>query len=935
MGSLGLYAGATDSPCASSSGRTSAAVCFHHHYELQRPILATVGELPTRLVRSALPLATELEQTLAWTAALTERTDDDLKSIISQPPPREPQTPWLELASTIAQLHESLHSNELQFSDVLQSELSTADRSRWQLLNEIHSRYLNLLHQAERQDTQVALLEAQAGKIHCPHKLVLVGTSDLSRSLTSLLKSLPSDCSVTALVAADDQDRDHFDSFGTVVTQRWIDRKVPLERGQLFAGQDVPDQARLAAEIVYEFQCANKQGVHASSTRNSWNPSTSPHPLVTVGVTDESQVAPVEFELRSLNVSSCRELGWSISQTSIGRLLNLLADYLSSQDWRHFAALIRHTDIAQWLHSQLPEQPWLSDVDQLLNDHFPTGTIEELPLRVVDKHPLAVQVRRLLDQSLQDLHHARRPLTQWALRLADWIEWLDSQLQSCGMTAGAFDGKASSATGRSQRAREDTVAYLQNAKDLQRQLDVSVDSSTAIEMLLSRLRTLRIVEEREDCPVSIVGWLDLALDDAKEMVVMALNHPFVPEPAVADPFIPLALRNRIQLSENERRYARDLHALEVILQTRQRGAVKFIVGGSSADGSPTPPSRLLSSGTPFEVACRLIELYKPRPESQSLKPKQDLWAQPLAQSRLPIPSLEPKQPVQRLSVTAFKDYLTCPYRFYLRHVLHIRPLDDSAGELMANQFGDLIHHVLEDFGCGELRDTMNPDAIESELHRLLDQQVADHFGASTTAAVRLQVEQARRRLSHVAQAQAERRAQGWRIHAVEAPLSKDDTAGISVDGEWMPIRGRIDRIDRNEVTGQWAIIDYKTHGHTPRKKHLRVAEGVSQWIDLQLPLYRMLVPFVLRADVEVSQVSLSYFNIGENREQTGVNDADFTAEEFAKADATIHDCVRRIRRGDFEPAAAVEFDDYAMILQTGAVATLFQRLNPAGPEDEA
>ncbi len=418
---------------------------------------------------------------------------------------------------------------------------------------------------------------------------------------------------------------------------------------------------------------------------------------------------------------------------------------------------------------------------------FPTGTIEQLPSKVADKHPLAVQVRRLLDQSLHDLHHARRPLTHWALRLADWIQWLDTQLQSSGTLAEVVASNAT-ATDRSQRAREDTVAYLQNVKDLQRQLDVSVDSSTAIEMLLSRLRTIRIVEDRTDVSVSIVGWLDLALDDAPEMIVMALNHPFVPEPAVADPFIPMSLRNRIQLSENERRYARDLHALEVILQTRQLGAVKFIVGSSSVDGSPTPPSRLLSSGTPFEVASRLIELYKPRPQSSWPKPKHDLWAQPLAKSRLPIPSLEPKQQVQRMSVTAFKDYLTCPYRFYLRHVLQIRPLDDSAGELMANQFGDLIHHVLEDFGHGDLRDTMNPDDIESELHRLLDQQVVDNFGPFTTAAVRLQVEQARRRLSHVAQAQAERRAQGWRIHAVEAPLSQDDAAGIVVDGDWMPIR---------------------------------------------------------------------------------------------------------------------------------------------------
>ncbi len=923
-----------------------------HRWQLKRPVLATVGELPGRLIRSKLPLATELEQTLAWTAALTERTDDDLKSLVIQPPPREPQTPWLELSGTLVQLNESLHSSELQLSDVLDLTLSPAEQARWRLLNEIHARYLSLLHQAGRQDPQVARLAAQrlgsqapgstdlgdvSFKLSAQQQLVLIGTSDLNRSLIALLKSLPAACRVIALVAADPEDRDHFDSFGSVITQRWLDRHVPLQLAQLLPGQDLPDQARLAAELVVQCRdaaCLPDGDLAATSDDHAWTAAAVPLGAVTVGVTDESQVAPAEFELRSLGVASCRELGWSIGQTSIGRLLNLLADYLTAEDWRSFAALIRHADLALWIDSQLPQQDWLTAVDQLRSDHFPVGTIDQLPPAAATKHALAVQLRTLVDQSLSELHASRRPLSQWAQRLADWIEWLHSHLGTADTALSHLQHSGwNAARDRSRRAREDTIAYLRNIKELQRQLDSSVDGSTAIEMLLSRLRLLRIVDDRQDCPVTIVGWLDLALDDAPEMVILSLNHPFVPELAGADPFIPMSLRTRIQSSENERRYARDLHALEVILRTRRAGAVKIIVGSSSADGSPTPPSRLLSSGSAEQVASRLVQLYQPRVHTR-LTSQQDLWSQPRSQSQLPIPQLDTTVTVPRLSVTAFKDYLTCPYRFYLRHVLRIRPLDDASGELMANQFGDLIHHVLEDFGNGQFRDATSARTIEKELHQLLDQQAAEQYGPATTAAVRLQIEQARRRLSHVAEAQAERRNQGWRIHQVEAPLSHNDSAGIMVDNQWMPIRGRIDRIDHHEDQGRWAIIDYKTHGHTPRKKHLKVVSQAPQWIDLQLPLYRLLVPFVLQQDIDVSQVSLSYFNVGDNREQTGVNDADFSPEEFAVAEATIESCVRRIRQGDFAPAKAVEFDDYAMILQTGVVANLFQRLNPAGPEDE-
>jgi len=72
------------------------------------------------------------------------------------------------------------------------------------------------------------------------------------------------------------------------------------------------------------------------------------------------------------------------------------------------------------------------------------------------------------------------------------------------------------------------------------------------------------------------------------------------------------------------------------------------------------------------------------------------WDQASDEKSIPIPRLpvgdHPEQLMTRMSVTAFRDYLACPYRFFLRHVLKLRPLDDAATELAANQFGDLDQH---------------------------------------------------------------------------------------------------------------------------------------------------------------------------------------------------------------------------------------------------
>ena len=52
-------------------------------------------------------------------------------------------------------------------------------------------------------------------------------------------------------------------------------------------------------------------------------------------------------------------------------------------------------------------------------------------------------------------------------------------------------------------------------------------------------------------------------------------------------------------------------------------------------------------------------------------------------------------------------------------------------------------------------------------------------------------------------------------------------------------------------------------------------DGVYQWIDLQLPLYRMMVPF-LGIKEDPSTVELGYFNISEKDDETKINIAETT-----------------------------------------------------------
>ena len=871
--------------------------------ELARPLAITVGELPGRLFRSDKQTATELEQTLAWAQSLVESSDVELSSLLSNLPSRETIALWIDLAGTIRSLHEDLSAGEIGFNNVVNEVEGEAEKKRWRWLGVLQTRYSAKLAAANRVDPYLARAEAISKKqCLCSYKLILIGTSDLSRGVTSLLRGLPNSAPVTALVAADDIDRDHFDSFGSIIASRWTRRVLPLLDSHLVAAQDVADQAEKSVREVLRLRSGE-----------------SPSSGLTIGVTDGSLVGPIEFELRAHGIASHREVGWTIAQTPTGRLLERLADHLTRNSWRSLAALVRHADVFEYIDKHVTEKAWLTKLDNLIANHYPTRCDDELPPQAlkegaVKEGTVAIQVRDCVETTLSELRGPSRQLGGWATQIAAWLTMMsDGDVQP-------RDPSDDANRSRGEQALTATIDYLNTVAKIESSLDIDFSAASAIEMLLSQLGAIRVLDPVQGDEVVISGWLDLALDDAPSIVITSLNHPYVPQSVTADPFLPGSLRTRLQLNDNERRLARDIHALDVILSCRSD--VRIIVGSRSLDGSPTPPSRLLAAAEPIDAARRLVQLLEPDQNHDSKRAPSHPWSSSLDRSNLPVPTLPKDRHVERMGVTAFKDYLTCPYRFYLRHVLYLRPLDDASNELQANQFGDLIHNTLDLFGRSELKDLTDVGGIETALHETLDAYATAYFGTSTYAAVRLQIEQARRRLSYVAIAQAERRRAGWKIFNVETPFGEEQKAAIIVDGLAMPIRGRIDRIDLHD-NGSWAIIDYKTHGLHPRKKHLSFVDGEATWIDLQLPLYQLLIPFVIGKEIDTSTVSLSYFNIGDNLAQTKLNDADFTPEEYASASAVIEDCVRKIRRGEFAPNSEVDFDDYPMILQTSSMESQF------------
>ena len=143
----------------------------------------------------------------------------------------------------------------------------------------------------------------------------------------------------------------------------------------------------------------------------------------------------------------------------------------------------------------------------------------------------------------------------------------------------------------------------------------------------------------------------------------------------------------------------------------------------------------------------------------------------------------------------------------------------------------------------------------------------------------------------------------------------------------MQLRGRIDRMDRNEKTGQWAVFDYKTGDSASDPEAFHRQNG--QWKDLQLPLYLHLIR-VMDSDVLEHEIGddvwLGYIRLPRDITQTGATFAKWTAEDLDTADVTAVQVASDVYHRRFWPPKTLpsrEMTEFSAICQENALQKNF------------
>jgi ATP-dependent helicase/nuclease subunit B len=731
---------------------------------------------------------------------------------------------------------------------------------RYELLHVVHEDVVQRLDAVGLVDADTARNRALTYDVDQSLDVVLIGVVELSKRAVEALQSVP----VRVCILAEPALADGFTALGLIDAAWWAAHPpiVPLENVQL---EDKPiDQAEAVVERL-------------SALGESVDPTTT-----VVVMADETLTDVVERELVAAGSAVHRGQGTAISETEPATLLSALAELLDDGTVASLRAVIAQPSIAAFVHgeegdalyaidswhrhtfSQSIEGDWIGDPEE---DGLYRGV-------AAVRRTLHHVVPRVL-QVLSVLRGDSRTLGGWAAPIATVLKTIYSEPYS----EDDCDGFRDAALEHIGQA----LAALQAVPDA---LQPVGSAAEAIRLLLAFLggNELRATSMETGRALELIGWLELPFDQAKHVIVVGFNDEAIPGSGGVDPLLPDSLRERLGLATARTRTARDCWVLSRALARR----ASFTLSYRDSRGEPRLPSRLLLSGQGTELASRVLKL------AEQPSTRQHLGGSVTSACVRPLPPPGP-QPFDSITVTGFREYLRCPYGFWVRHIVRLNAPDAKGRELDPRDFGNVVHNVAEAYANTRDGNTLSDsDQIFDVLDGLLDDELRRLVGGFPGVAIQLQREILRGRLHAFAVFQSTSVRDGWITTAVEQglklPLDIPDDVPVMV-------RGKVDRIDVHPTLG-WRILDLKTSdkGDPPDLTHY--AKRAKKWSDLQLPLYRELLSPQLQ-NKQPGAVTTGYVVLPADNGNAGLQMSKVIQELHTEAIDQAKAIVQAIRAGAF------------------------------------
>jgi ATP-dependent helicase/nuclease subunit B len=858
------------------------------------PHLITPEGLTSWALQEMPEQATPAAALLLWMETLQAIPLEEYSSLFPVPPVSRDTTWARATASEFLRLRHRLEEGGRTFA-MAAARLGPEhpEAARWADLAKLEQRVLTALERCALADPQASRLAAARRPVFPPgtRRIVLLAVPDPVALALMLLEHAERDgLAVDVLIHADEALADTFDTWGRPLQEYWTTCQIPIplpDRNIRLLPRPSDEAAALLAEL------------------NSGRSAASADPAVAPPLLDLAARAGTPLFDPNGTPLATHSLTW---------LLQCLAALLNSGECVHAARLLRLPDVLRTCPVDVSAATALRQWDEFQQEHLPRTLDDALTLFPSWKPRGATP-------------ESPAPVLVAVLR---WMAGLSRDLQGAHGHAALHDFIAAVSQDKPFASPDDAALYdnaldawldtLESLAESSRRTGIALPVPALLDTALHLLRDARLYPDNSGGDATLHGWLELPWLTAPELTIAGLNEGIVPDSITGDAWLPDSVRGALDLKTNATRLSRDSYLLTSLLAChRESGRVILLAARETESGDPLKPSRLLLRCPLEDLPGRTLQLF-PKEESDNARPTPPAWHRAWTW-RVPPPPQDAKI-FSKLSVTQFSDYLACPFRFYLKHVLGMEPFDATRDEMEPRHFGSLIHDTIERVHHHEtLRDSADAAALADFMDETVRQLAAERFGPAPALPVLFQLESARSRLRSLATIQAAERTAGWRMEHVEV--------AFPAELEGIEINGRIDLIEYHEEHDIRRVLDYKTgsKGTKPREAHLKALRGKApddippwqictaagkphRWTNLQLPFYLWIT-----ARRGHAATTTGYINLPAATSESALNLWDDLDDELLES---AMDCargvIRSIRAGIFWPPRRPDYDDFKSLV---------------------
>lgn len=872
------------------------------------------------------------EMLMAWASVLERLRLDSWRDIFPLDPVRQDSAWAVQAAGDLLRVRRNLEEGARTVAMAAKDlEAANPEAGRWRALARLEELAGRRLETAGWMDSVSARLAAAWAPVlpGGQRRLIVAGVPDSIELVRLALENLETQgISVEVAVHAPQALSAGFDSWGRPLPEFWMRREI-----------EIPDADRNISLVSRPADEADSMLAEILKTRGILCGEGGPLPLLALGSADPAVSAPLLQKTSEAGVAVFDPEGSPLMEHEVSWLLRQWTLLARADSWAAAGLLLRVPDVRLALSNELEgagDLGALPDWDEFQQERLPRSLTHAAPL-AADWAESDWQRRRNRLSDGQPASRSRLPdVIAWFRKKARELEEqplpaaVDGLLELLYRQRTFTDGHERQLFLKAVTAWQDAILSVQRGAE---SFLPEMSGAARLELAEVLLPDARLYTSNRNGGLALHGWLELPWQDAPDLVIAGMNEGMAPDTVTGDPWLPDSIRGALDLKTNDTRLARDSYLLTAMIQSRRAtGSVRLLAARESAGGDPLKPSRLLLRCAPEALPQRALRLFPKELEAQAQAVIAPSWYRAWKLKVPPPP--ETARVFRQLSVTAFKDYLDCPFRFYLKHVLGMKLEEAAPSELDARGFGNLFHESMQALHQNpDLRDSTGAEALTAFLHAEAHRSVHRAHGPQLTIPVALQLETVQNRLAAAARLHAAEREKGWRFKAVEIDFPKLPDSDDPVNISGVEIRGRIDLIEQHPELGL-RILDYKTAARSlhPRKAHIKASRGVDggpewkfteiggkrhHWTNLQLPLYsEIMTNYYSETERKGRLVGAGYVNVPAAVSESAVivwEDLDDPLLASARLCATK--VIGAIRQGIFLPAAdRLTFDDYKALI---------------------